>query len=47
MKFELFDVYLVDFKNNIGGELQGKHYAVILSNFSYTDKNYFSCTNYK
>lgn len=38
MKFELFDVYLVDFKNNIGGELQGKHYAVILSNFSYTDK---------
>ena len=37
MKFELFDVYLIDFKKNIGGELKGKHYAVILSDFSYGD----------
>ena len=37
MKFQLFDVYLIDFKNNIGGELKGKHYAVILSDFSYWD----------
>lgn len=38
MKYEVFDCYLVDFKNNIGGELQGKHYATILSDFSYSDK---------
>ena len=29
--FDVFGVYLVDFKKNIGGEISGKHYAVVLS----------------
>lgn len=32
MKYQLYSVYLVDFKGNIGGELSGKHYAVALTN---------------
>lgn len=31
MNYEWMGVYLVDFKNNIGGEFNGKHYAIILS----------------
>lgn len=31
MNIELFGVYLIDFKTNIGGELSGKHYAIIVS----------------
>lgn len=37
MKFNIYDVFLVDFKNNIGGELSGKHYAVILSKITKPD----------
>lgn len=38
MKFNVYDVFLVDFKNNNGGELSGKHYAVILSKVTNPDK---------
>ena len=41
MKIEVLGVYLVDFKNNIGGELNGKHYALIISKKS-NDKTYIS-----
>lgn len=36
--FDVLGVYLVDFKINIGGEFNGKHYAVILSDLSAKDK---------
>ncbi len=36
--YDILGVYLVDFKINIGGELNGKHYAVVLSNLSAKDK---------
>lgn len=36
--FDILGVYLVDFKSNIGGELNGKHYAIILSELSSEDK---------
>ncbi|WP_462351436.1 type II toxin-antitoxin system PemK/MazF family toxin [Fusobacterium varium] len=36
--FDILGVYLVDFKINIGGEFNGKHYAVILSELSCKDK---------
>lgn len=32
--FDIYSVYLVDFKKGIGGELSSKHYAIILSNLS-------------
>lgn len=35
--FDVFGVYLVDFKKNIGGEISGKHYAVVLSKISKKD----------
>lgn len=35
--FEILGVYLVDFKKNVQGELNGKHYAVILSDLSAKD----------
>ncbi len=35
--YDILGVYLVDFKINIGGELRGKHYAVILTPV-YNDK---------
>lgn len=35
--FDVFGVYLVDFKENIGGEISGKHYAVVLSKISKKD----------
>lgn len=31
MKYDIYGVYLVDFKKNMGGELSGKHYAIILT----------------
>ncbi len=36
--YDILGVYLVDFKINVGGELNGKHYAVVLSNLSSKDK---------
>lgn len=36
--FDILGVYLVDFKKNIKGELNGKHYAVVLSSLSAKDK---------
>lgn len=36
--FDILGVYLVDFKQNIGGELNGLHYAVVLSELSNKDK---------
>lgn len=38
MKYEVLGVYLVDFKINIGGEISGKHYGLILSKKSEKDK---------
>ncbi len=37
MKYDVLGVYLVDFKNNIGGEMSGKHYALVLSKISLKD----------
>ncbi|QYR58890.1 type II toxin-antitoxin system PemK/MazF family toxin [Fusobacterium polymorphum] len=38
MTYDILGVYLVDFKaNNIGGEMSGKHYALILSELSKKD----------
>lgn len=31
MDYQWMGVYLVNFRNNFGGELNGKHYAIILS----------------
>lgn len=36
--FDILGVYLVDFKKNIAGELNGSHYAVVLSELSNKDK---------
>ena len=38
MEYEVFGVYLVNFKKNIGGEISGKHYGLILSKMSAKDK---------
>lgn len=35
--FDIFGVYLIDFKQNIGGEISGKHYAVVMSKMSKKD----------
>lgn len=37
MVYEVLGVYLVDFKKNIGGEMSGKHYALVLSDLSKKD----------
>lgn len=37
MGYDVLGVYLVDFKNNQGGELSGKHYAVLLNGISNDD----------
>ena len=37
MTYDVLGVYLVDFKNNQGGELSGKHYAVLLNGISNDD----------
>ena len=38
MTYEVLGVYLVDFKtNNVGGEMSGKHYALVLSELSKKD----------
>lgn len=37
MKYDILGVYLVDFKQNTGGELSGKHYALVLSEVSTKD----------
>lgn len=34
MGYDVFGVYLVDFKENIGAEFSGKHYAVVLTKAS-------------
>ena len=31
MDIDVLGAYLIDFKNNVGGELSGKHYGVVLS----------------
>ena len=35
--FDIHSVYLVDFKRWIGGELSGKHYAIIITNIKKSD----------
>ncbi len=35
--FDIHSVYLVDFKRGIGGELSGKHYAIIITNIKKSD----------
>lgn len=35
--FDVFGVYLIDFKQNIGGEISGKNYAVVMSKMSKKD----------
>ena len=35
--FDILGVYLIDFKQNIGGEISGKHYAVVMSKMSKKD----------
>lgn len=35
--FDIFGVYLIDFKQNIGGEISGKYYAVVMSKMSKKD----------
>lgn len=37
MKLDILGVYLVDFKQNQGGELNGKHYALVISEKSKND----------
>ncbi len=37
MKIEILGVYLVDFKQNFGGEFSGKHYALVISEKSKKD----------
>lgn len=37
MKYEIYGVYLIDFKQNLGGELSGKHYAVIVGDLTKPD----------
>lgn len=37
MKYDVLGVYLIDFKQNVGGELSGKHYALVLSELSKKD----------
>ena len=32
MKYDVYGIYLINFKNNTGGELSGNHYAVVLTN---------------
>ncbi|WAW14369.1 type II toxin-antitoxin system PemK/MazF family toxin [Peptostreptococcus equinus] len=38
MGIEIYGVYLVDFKQNVGGEISGKHYALVLSKIASKDK---------
>ena len=33
---EILGVYLVDFKNNEGGEMSGKHYGLVVKNIKKT-----------
>ena len=40
MILEIYGVYLVNFKNNVGGEMSGKHYALVLSEISHKDKTF-------
>lgn len=40
MGVDIFGVYLIDFKNNFGGELSGRHYGVALSNISNKDDTF-------
>lgn len=37
MNYDVLGVYLVDFKQNIGAEFSGRHYALILSELSPKD----------
>ena len=37
-KCEVFGVYLIDFKINEGGELSNKHYGLVLTKMSSSDK---------
>lgn len=34
MVYDVFGVYLIDFKKNVGAEFSGKHYAVVLATVS-------------
>ena len=40
IKCEVFGVYLIDFKINEGGELSNKHYGLILTKMSSSDKTF-------
>lgn len=35
--YDIHSVYLVDFKKGIGGELSGKHYAIIITDIKKSD----------
>ncbi len=35
--FDIYGVYLVDFKRGMGGELSGKHYAIIITTIKKSD----------
>ena len=37
MQYEVLGVYLIDFKENIGGEISGKHYALVISKLESKD----------
>ncbi|MBF4806414.1 MAG: type II toxin-antitoxin system PemK/MazF family toxin [Pseudoleptotrichia goodfellowii] len=37
MEYELLGVYLVDFMKNLGGEISGRHYALVISRLSNKD----------
>ena len=39
-KCEVFGVYLIDFKINEGGELSNKHYGLVLTKISSSDKTF-------
>ena len=39
-KCEVFGVYLIDFKINEGGELSNKHYGLVLTKMSSSDKTF-------
>ena len=46
MGYDVFGVYLVDFKENFGAEFSGKHYAVVLTKASGDNFN-IECNKYQ
>ena len=39
-KCEVFGVYLIDFKENEGGEMSNKHYGLVLTEISNSDRTF-------